>query len=468
MFAQNNGNKTLSGGYETGAVAKPYLSIGVPGTVKGLNYALNKYGTINLKQAIAPAIHLANDGFILQPGDAAIFAKARNDFAKQSNIAKIFLHDNHAYTAGEKLVQKQLAKSLKTIADKGEQGFYQGRIAETVVKAAQANGGVLTMQDFLNYNIEEMPPIRCQYHGYEVISIGPPAAGGVTLCEALSILDSYPLAEMGYHSAQSVHYTVEALRYANADRNHYLGDPNFVDNPTATLISKKKYAKTLRKHILPNQAGDSNNMGKIDVFPEGNHTTSYVIVDRMGNAVSVTYTLNDFFGARVIAGDTGFFLNNELSDFTLQIGKENQYGLLQGKNNLIAKNKRPLSSITPTILTKNNRLAMVMGTPGGSTIPSQILGVIQNSIDYAMNIQQAVDAPRVHMQWQPDKIFIEPYSLSPDTQSLLQKMGYTIQIGSPYGTQYWGGVMAIQVDDQSKELKGAVDARRPTGAALGF
>jgi len=465
MFSE--GDNVFSGGYVSGRVPKPYLSVGVPGTVKGLNLALKKYGTFTLPAVIYPAIHLAESGYILKHSDADFLAKQRDVFIKQPNVAKIFLNKNkQAFGAGDKVVQKNLAKTLRKIAKYGDRVFYQGEIADAIVKASRANGGVLSKQDFLNYTVEEMQPISCDYRGYKVLTIAPPSAGGVTICESLNIMDGYDMADLGYHSAASVHNLVEALRYSYADRSSFFGDPDFVKNPTEKLISKK-YADEIRAKILGDVAGDSSKIGFSAQLPEKDHTTAYAVVDKDGTAVSVTYTLNDYFGSRVIAGDTGFFLNNELADFSLSKNKPNTFGLVQGDNNLIGPDKRPVSSMAPTILLKKGKVALVIGTPGGSTIPSQLIGVIQNIIDYNMDVQQAVDAPRVHMQWLPDMIFVEPYSLSRDSSQLLRKMGYKIKVGSPYGTQYWGGVVAIQVDDRTKQLKGAVDARRPAGAAIG-
>jgi len=263
-----------------------------------------------------------------------------------------------------------------------------------------------------------------------------------------------------------VHYLVEALRYAYADRNSELGDPSFVKNPTDKLISKD-YAAVIAGKIAENKAGDSKKIGFMSEIPEGRDTTSYAIVDKHGNAVSVTYTLNGYFGSKEIAGNTGFFLNNELADFTLKAGEPNSFGLVQGDKNIIAPGKRPLSSIAPTIITKNGKLAMVIGTPGGSTIPSQLVGFIQNVIDYNMDIQLAVDSPRIHMQWLPDKVYLEPFTLSKDTEDLLVKMGYELVSGSPYNTPRWGAVMAIRVDEKTGKLQGAVDSRRPSGLARG-
>lgn len=466
MFTSKESSNWLSGGHLKGSATKPYLSIGVPGTVKGLNTALKKYGTMSLGQVMHPAIELAEKGYILQAQDVAILSSAEPELEREPTVEKSFLHGEKIFKAGERFVQKDLARTLRKIAVSGNEDFYQGSIANSIVKFIHSKGGLLSKKDMKNYTVEEMSPIFCHYRGYELILAPPPSSGGVTMCEVLNILEGYPMQQLGYHSAASVHYFVEALRYAYADRNTYLGDPDFVKNPINHLISNQ-YAHEIRLKIKENKAGKSQEIGFVGNQAEGPNTTSYVIVDKWGNAVSVTYTLNDYFGSKEMADKTGFFLNNELADFTLKVGEPNAYGLIQGEKNLIAPKKRPLSSIAPTIITKNGKLAFVMGAPGGSTIPSQLVGVISNVVDYGMDIQLAVDSPRVHMQWLPDNIFLEPFTLSKDTEGLLKKMGYQLVQGSPYGTPRWGAVMAIRVDEKTGRLFGAVDSRRPSGLAIG-
>jgi gamma-glutamyltranspeptidase/glutathione hydrolase len=466
MFSTTESSTWLSGGHLKGRSEKPYLSIGVPGTVKGLNTALKEYGTLSLTKIMRPAIELAEKGYILEPQDVAILSSASPDLEHESAVRKTFLHGVKSFHVGQRFVQKDLAYTLKKIARSGTNEFYQGSLAQKIVKFIRSKGGLLSKKDLRDYTVEEMSPIICHYRGYDLILSPPPSSGGVTVCEILNILEGYPLGKLGYHSAASVHYLVEALRYSYADRNSYLGDPDFVHNPIETLTSKK-YAQDIRQKIQDNKANDSHDIGFVTAHPEGPNTTAYVVVDGHGNSVSVTYTLNDFFGSKQIAGDTGFFLNNELADFTLKVGEPNSYGLIQSDKNIIAPKKRPLSSIAPTMITKNGKLVMVLGTPGGSTIPSQLVGVIQNVIDYGMDIQLAVDSPRIHMQWLPDKVYLEPFALSEDTEVLLKKMGYELTQGSPYGTPRWGAVMAIRVDPNSGKLTGAVDSRRPAGLAIG-
>lgn len=466
IFSSKESTNWLSGGHLKGSATKPYLAIGVPGTVKGLNTALNKYGTMPLHHVMQPAINLAEKGYILQAQDVAILSSSEPELEHESIIKKSFLHGKKSFSVGERFVQKDLARTLRKIANTGNIEFYRGSIANLIVKFIQSKGGFLSKNDMKKYTVEEMSPIICHYRGYELILSPPPSSGGITICEVLNILEAYPMQKLGYHSAASVHYLVESLRYSFADRNSFLGDPDFVKNPTDKLISKK-YAHEIRSKILENKAGNSRDIGFVASPTEGPNTTSYVIVDKSGNAVSVTYTLNDYFGSKEMAGNTGFFLNNEMADFTLRVGEPNSYGLIQGEKNLIAPKKRPLSSIAPSIITKSGKLAFVLGTPGGSTIPSQLVGVITNVIDYGMDIQLAVDSPRVHMQWLPDSIFLEPFTLSKDTEELLKKMGYQLVEGSPYGTPRWGAVMAIRIDEKSGKLYGAVDSRRPSGLAIG-
>lgn len=455
-------NQFLSTGHLTGALTRPYLAVGVPGTVMGLNYALQKYGTLPLPKVISPAIQLAANGFIILPGDASIYKMQEGNFNTQSNVAAIFLKNGHTYEAKEKLIQKDLAKTLTTISQGGTKVFYQGEIANKIVAASTANGGVLTKQDFSDYSVVEGPPLECDYKDYHLIT-APPPGSGVTLCEALKILEPYPLREYGFHSAMGSHYVIEALRFAFADRNQYLGDPRFINNPVAEILSNENIQK-IRARIKADRATPSS---FIHFSTEGPNTTGYAVVDRSGLAVSISYTLNDYFGAKVIAGDTGFFLNNEMADFTIKPSKPNKYGLYQGWPNLMAPSKQPLSSMAPTILTKNGQLFMLVATPGGSTIPSQLTNVILNVIEYGMNIQEAIDMPRFHMQWFPDKVFMEPYAFSTDTQRLLEKMGYVLQLGSPYGSLLWGAVAGIVVDTTTHTLFGAMDSRRSNGAATG-
>lgn len=446
-------------------LAYGYLAVGVPGTVLGLNTALKKYGTFSLKKVLQPAIRLAKQGFELAAGDIEILNQGNEKFKEQSNVAKIFLNNGKPYQVGDRLVQTDLSRTLTLLASCGENIFYRGKIAAEIVAASKANHGILTQQDFANYTIKEQRPITCNYRGYTVIT-SPPPASGVTVCEMLNIAENYPLNHYGFHTPLSTHFMLEAMRYAYADRNRYLGDPERVKIPVCRLIAKQ-HAKQISHKILMDKAGNSQQISMLTQSHEGHNTTSYVIVDKAGNAVSVTYTLNSYFGAKVIADETGFFLNNELDDFTIVPTKPNSFGLIQGVVNLIAPGKRPLSAMSPTILLKNNKLFLVLGTPGGSTIPTQLVQTIQNIVDFKMSVQDAVNMPRFHFQWLPDVVYVEPGALPPDTQMKLQNMGYKITEGSPWGAKQWGAVTAILKDPKTGLLMGAMDGRKSAGKALG-
>jgi gamma-glutamyltranspeptidase/glutathione hydrolase len=462
---------------------KGFLAAGVPGSVLGLDTMLQKYGTMSRDKVMAPAIRLAEEGFVLTQGDADILAGSAKSFAAQPNVAAIFLNGGQGWKAGERFIQKDLAKTLALIARDGPAAFYKGPIADAVVAASAANGGILSKQDFENYTVTEMPPVHCNYRGYELISAPPPSSGGTAVCEILNILEGYPMADLGFHSALGIHYMVEAMRHTFVDRNFQLGDPDFVENPLDRLLSES-YAAEIRGKIDAFKATDSKDVQPGVAPHEGTQTTHYSIVDAAGNAVSVTYTINALFGAKVIAGDTGFFLNDEMDDFTVKPGVANLFGLVQGTTNVIAPGKRPLSSMSPTIVTKDGKTFMVLGSPGGSRIITIVVEVIQNVIDYGMNIQEAVDGPRIHHQWLPDQITVEPFALSADTKKVLTDMGYKIVEQAP-----WGAAEAIligpQVDATAAKpatsndamagsvpvaglLYGAHDDRRPAGSAVGY
>ncbi|HEU4959707.1 MAG TPA: gamma-glutamyltransferase [Sphingomonas sp.] len=440
-----------------------WLGVGVPGTVMGLNEALAKYGTMPLKKVIAPAIALAEKGYVLAPGDVKILDERTKDFATEPNVAAIFLNHGQPWKAGERLVQTNLARTLKAIADKGTKAFYSGPIATKMVAASQANGGLFTMKDFARYTVQWDAPVTCRYRGYTIVAAPPPSSGGTTMCEILQIVEGYPLGQYGYGSVQATHDVVEAERRAYADRNTDLGDPAFVHNPVQRLISEAHAAK-LRASILPDRATPSSEIKGGVSASEGTNTTHYSVVDAKGNAVAVTYTINYLFGVGKMAGDTGFFLNNEMDDFTSKPGVPNSFGLVQGAANSVGPGKRPLSSMSPTIvLGPNGKVFMVTGSPGGSTIITTVLQSIINVIDYGMNMKQAVDAPRFHHQWLPDTVMVEPGYLTAETQAKLEAMGYSFRPISAIGADE-----AILVDPKTGLLQGANDRRRPAGAAAGY
>ena len=461
---------------------KGYLAVGVPGSVLGLDTMLQKYGTMKREQVLAPAIKLAEEGFTLNQGDVNILTTSAKDFAAQSNVAAIFLHDGKPWNVGDVFIQKNLAVTLKQIAAGGPDVFYKGPIADALVDASTKNGGILTKQDLADYTVTEAPPIKCNYRGYDLISTPPPSSGGTAVCEILNILKGYPMGDLGFHSAAGIHYMIEAMRHTFVDRNFELGDPEFVKNPLDKLLSDS-YASDIRSKIDPNKASNSKDVQPGIAPHEKTETTHYSIVDSKGDAVAVTYTINGLFGAKVIAGDTGFFLNDEMDDFTTKPGNANLFGLVQGKTNVIAPGKRPLSSMSPTIVTKNGKTFMVLGSPGGSRIISIVVEAIMNVVDYGMQVQEAVNAPRIHHQWLPDEVAVEPFALSPDTAKLLTDMGYTVKTQSP-----WGAAEAILIGQPADpaapassgndamaankpapgKLYGAHDDRRPAGAAAGY
>ncbi|MDY4301342.1 gamma-glutamyltransferase [Pseudomonas salmasensis] len=459
-----------AGNVVEGLSAKGHLAVGVPGTVSGMELALSKYGTLKRAQVIAPAIKLAENGFALEQGDIDLLHTATGEFEKDQDMRAIFLHNGEPMQVGQKLVQKDLAKTLKEISAKGTDGFYKGWVAKAVVDSSQAGKGIITQADLDAYKTRELAPIECDYRGYHVVSAPPPSSGGVVICQIMNILEGYPMADLGYHSAQGLHYQIEAMRHAYVDRNSYLGDPDFVKNPIEHLLDKN-YAAKLRAAIEPQKAGDSQAI-KPGVSPhEGNNTTHYSIVDKWGNAVSVTYTLNDWFGAGVMASNTGVILNDEMDDFTVKVGVPNMYGLVQGEANAIAPGKAPLSSMSPTIVTKDGKAVMVVGTPGGSRIITATLLTILNVIDYKMNIQEAVDAPRFHQQWMPETTNLETFAVSPDTQKILESWGHKFA-----GPQDANHLAAILVGAPSlggkpvgnNRFYGANDPRRNTGLSLGY
>jgi len=461
-----------------------YLAAGVPGTVMGLDRALAEYGTLPRARVMAPAIALARDGYILARGDTDVLAVGALRFAKDPVASKIFLRpDGTIFEPGDLHVQRDLAGTLETIAREGPDAFYKGPIAAAVEAASRANGGFLTAKDFAAYTTTEGPPLTCSYRGYVLVSSPPPSSGGTTICEILNVLEGYDMKALGFHSAQSVHLMVEAMRHAYLDRNTFLGDPAFVKNPLERLLSKD-YAAAIRARIDPAKATPSKEVQPGTAPHEKPETTHYSVVDQQGNAVSVTFTINGFFGANVIAPGTGFFLNDEMDDFTVKPGVPNLFGLVQGAANAIAPGKRPLSSMSPSLVTKDGKIFLVLGSPGGSRIITITLQAVMNIVDYGMEPQEAVDAPRIHHQWLPDEVFYEPFALSPDTLKLLGDMGYKLRQQTP-----WGAAELIQIgaaagpaaapassgNDSARSGKvlpgffyGANDDRRPAGAASGY
>lgn len=472
------------GNVKKGASLYGYLAAGVPGTVLGMETARQKYGKLSREQVMGSAIKLAREGFVLTRADTDILDTTVARFKQDPESAKIFLRpDGSALQPGDRLVQSDLANTLEAIAKDGPDAFYKGKVPQAVEAAAKQGGGILTAADFANYKVTETPPITCSYRGYKFVSAPPPSSGGVTLCEILNVVEGYDLKSMGFNSAAAIHTLTEAMRHAYMDRNTYLGDPEFIKNPIDRLVSKS-YAEEIRKKIVADKATPSENVQPGMEPHEKPETTHYSIVDHDGNAVSTTYTVNGRFGAVVIAPGTGFFLNDEMDDFTVKVGEKNLYGLVQGTANSIAPGKRPLSSMSPTLVTKDNKIFMVLGSPGGSRIITITLQTALNVIDHGMAPQEAVDAPRIHHQWLPDEVYYEQRGVSADTLKLLSGMGYKMVEQTPWGAAELilvglpgaagvspansGNDSAVSGKVREGYLYGANDVRRPAGSAVGY
>ena len=436
-----------------------YQAIGVPGSVAGMAYAQRHWGKLTLKQVMEPAIRLARDGFVLDYDEAKVFHDSQ--LAQFSESHRIFQHDGDYYKQGDVFKQPDLARTLERIADNPDD-FYHGSLARELAASLQKGGGLITADDLAQYEVKERQPIRGTYRGYEIISAPPPSSGGIALVEVLNILEGYDLAKQGDRSAQSIHLTAEAFQRAFFDRAEFLGDPDFSKIPVAQLMDKR-YGNAWRETIPLRRATPSAELRRPSIFSqldsyarahpqpnsirESQHTTHYSIVDPEGNAVAVTTTLNDGFGSRVTAQGLGFLLNDEMDDFSSKPGVPNMFGLLQGPANAIGPGKRPLSAITPTIVLNNGKLFLVLGSPGGPTIITTVANVLMGVVDYGLNIEQAVNAPRFHEQWMPDQIEMETVGFSPDTIAILEHMGHKTKIAHGY----WGDAECIAVDGKTGE-----------------
>lgn len=451
----------------TGTVARDaslfgYRAAGVPGTVMGLDRALTRYGRLDREAVMAPAIALARDGFVLGPEDAAIIAAKAGRLATDPAAAAIFLRpDGTPYQTGDRLIQSDLAKTLSLIAAQGPEAFYRGPVAAAVGRAAAAQDGLLTATDFAAYTAPEVAPVRCRYRNRLVLSAPLPSAGGTILCEMLGVLSGWDLAAAGYHTAASLHLMSEVMRHAYIDRNTTLGDPAFVSDPSARLLSSG-HAAAIRAAIDPEKATPSAELGPGTPPHEQPETTHFSVADAEGNAVALTYTLNGSFGSAVVAPGTGFLLNNEMDDFTVKPGAPNMFGLVQGAANAIAPGKRPLSSMTPTIVEEDGHPALVLGSPGGPRIITAVLETIVDIVDFGRSPQEAVAAPRFHHQWLPDTLFVERGGFPPETLTALAARGYHIAERQP-----WGAVELIAIGPGHRVL-GVNDPRRPAGSAAGY
>jgi gamma-glutamyltranspeptidase/glutathione hydrolase len=459
-----------------------YKAIAVPGSVAGMVYAERKYGKLALKQAMAPAIRLAREGYALSWEEARDMQGDRY-LGKFAESRRIFQRDGNYYKAGEIFHQPDLARTLERIAEKPDD-FYHGGLARELAAALQKGGGLITAEDLAQYEVKEREPVRGSYRGYEVISAPPSSSGGTVLLESLNILEGYDLARVGNRSAQSIHFTTEAFRRAFFDRAEFMGDPDFSKIPVAQLIDKK-YGAAWRESIDPVHASASKELKRPAIFSEleqyaashpqplefheSPHTTHYSVVDAEGNAVAVTTTINDWFGSRVTADGLGFLLNDEMDDFSAKPGVPNSDGLIQGAANAIGPGKRPLSSMTPTIVVREGKTVLVLGSPGSSKIITTVANVLMGVVDYGMNIQEAVNAPRFHHQWLPDVLNVEKW-FSPDTVNALRQMGYNVQIGLHDGadvSSYWSDAECIAIDWKSGDRLGASDGRN-NGKAVGY
>lgn len=438
-----------------------HLAAGVPGTVAGLAMALEQYGTISLKEAMAPAIKLAEEGFIVTPRFSDGLKKKEKMLKKWDSSREVFYKpDGSYYEPGDLFIQKDLAATLKRISKNGIKEFYEGKTAELLVAEMAKHGGLISMEDMKNYSPGFRTPVHGNYRGYDIYSMSPPSSGGIHVVQILNVLEGYPISEYGHNSTKTIHLMAEAMKRAYADRSHYLGDEDFVKVPLKGLTSKK-YAEVLRNEIDPEKATPSATIGPNNPLPyESNETTHFSIADKFGNAVSNTYTINFSYGSGIVVEGAGFLLNNEMDDFSTKPGVPNAYGLLGGEANKIEPNKRMLSSMSPTIVKQDGKNFLVTGSPGGSRIITTTLQVIMNVIDHNLNIQSAVAAPRIHHQWLPDEIRIEE-GLSPDTIAALQEKGHEIKVKSAMGA-----IQSIMIKDGM--MFGGADPRRSTALAAGL
>jgi gamma-glutamyltranspeptidase/glutathione hydrolase len=440
------------------------LAVGVPGTVAGMQLALETYGTMTLEQAAAPAIRLAEDG-ILVTADLADSLKALEKRMKTwpATAAIFYKEDGSFYEPGDVLKQPDLAATLKKIATEGPDGFYRGEVAEKIAASVQEAGGSMTVEDLANYRAVIRAPVTGTYRGHEIVSMPPPSSGGTHIIQILNVMEGYPIGFLGHNSSDTIHLMAEAMKRAYADRSEYLGDPDFVDVPVKALTSKD-YAAKIRDGISLNRATPSATIkpGKLAPY-ESDQTTHFSIVDKDGNAVSNTYTLNFSYGSGMTAAGTGVLLNNEMDDFSAKPGVPNAYGLIGGEANAVEPGKRPLSSMSPTIVLKDSKPFLVTGSPGGSRIITTTLQVISNMIDHGMNVAEATHAARIHHQWLPDEIRVEDGGLSRDTVAALEAKGHTIAVKSVMGS-----TQSIHVDTDKGLLLGASDPRRTGSATVGY
>ena len=450
LFLDENGD------YDRKKAQFSLLSAGVPGSVAGFHHALTNYGTLSWQEVLEPAIRLAEKGFVIPHDLANTLASKRYRERLSSNpaAAKVFFkEDKGLYSAGEILIQKDLASTLKELSKNGPDAFYSGKIAQLIVEEMERNGGLITLEDLKNYNVAERQPLEGSYKGYEIVSMPPSSSGGTHLIQMLNMLEEFPVKEMGFGSADTIHILAEVMKRAYADRSKYLGDSDFYKVPSS--LTSKKYAISLNKDISLDKVTPSEDVSPGDPYPyESPDTTHFSVMDSYGNAVSNTYTLNFSYGSGLMITGTGMLINNEMDDFSSKPGTPNGYGLLGSEANAIEGNKRPLSSMTPTIIFKDQKPYMVFGSPGGSRIITTVLQVALNVMEHEMNIAQAVHSPRIHHQWLPEVLMIEK-GFGSDTEKLLKSKGYRL-----YPSSTMGSVQAIV--KEGNYFYGSADPRRPS------
>ena len=454
-----------SGTYDKKKHHEGYLAVGVPGTVAGLHMAWRAHGNLPWRRLLEPAIHMAREGFVVTPGLARSLVKVMPEMKPYPSASAQFTRKGAPYEPGDLLQQPDLAATLERIADRGPAGFYEGKTAELIEADMKAHGGLITRADLKAYKPQKRVPLRGTYRGYEVLAMPPISSGGTVLLTMLNVLEGYDLKAKGFASADTVHLMAETMRRAYADRARYLGDPDFnPEMPIARLISKE-HAQELRATINEKHATPSTPAG-FDFRAESHETTHLSVMDADRNAVALTYTLEDSYGSKIVVPGAGFLLNNEMGDFNAGPGVTTAEGLIGTDPNLAAPGKRMLSSMTPTILARDRKPFLVIGSPGGRTIINTVLEVIVNVVDFGMNVQEAIDAPRFHHQWLPDRILAERYGLSPDTIALLRARGHEVKEGE--GDQATQGVAeGVLYDAAADMLEGGADRRAPDGAVIG-
>lgn len=457
MYIDENGK------YNSELSKNGVTSVAVPGSVAGLIHANNKYGKLSLHDVIQPAIDLAENGWMLDFYSAKSFENSLNEFSKYPSSMKIFSKKGNPYKEGDLFVQKNLAWTLNQIKNFGFDGFYKGKVADLLVKQIENLGGYISREDLEKYEVKEREPVKGSYRDYEIISMGTPSSGGIALIEMLNILENFDFEKTEWGSSGYVNKLTETMKYVYADRTYHLGDSDFYPVPVSTLISKK-YAKSIFDKLKPFAVPSENIKSQIpEKLNESMETTHYSVYDKYGNAVSVTTTINSGFGSKIVVDGAGFLLNNEMDDFSAKPGEPNQFGLLGSIANSIEPEKRMLSSMTPTIILKDDKPYIILGSPGGSTIITAVLQVILNRIEFNMNIQEAVNAPRIHHQWYPDSLYIEKFAVTDDTSENLRKMGYALA-DRDKTFRVLGSTQAILIDADNDVIYGAADPRRNSSA----